>query len=72
MLNEVKTFFNHFIARHLKVNVAKCRSLRLLPVKDKSSLKTITRNHRQYDNQDSPSITYETLAFIWDPGPGVM
>lgn len=51
-----------FERRNLSVNTSKCQSLRLLPVKDKKSMKNIERIHRYFNQEEIPSITYTTLA----------
>ena len=53
-----KTFFGE---RALIVNAKKCMSLRMLPVKDKKSMKIVDEVHRCWNDQPIPSMIYETL-----------
>ena len=45
----------------LSVNVAKCGSLRVLPVKGKKSMKVLTRPHRCWNDLPIPSLDFNKL-----------
>ena len=47
--------------KRLNVNAGKCGSLRVLPVKGKSSMKVITREHRWWGNLPIPSLDFKKL-----------
>ena len=58
LLEDCKEFFK---MKGLKVNVVKCASLRVLLIKGTTSIKVITRVHRQWGTIDIPVINFEDL-----------
>ena len=57
----IKECQKYFEQKGLNVNAGKCGSLRVLPVKGKSSMKVITREHRWWGNLPIPSLDLEKL-----------
>ena len=51
-----------FDQRGLAVNVKKCMSLRMIPVKNKHILKCTTQNHRYWKGRPLPAMSYKDLG----------
>ena len=58
----LKTCEKFFDEKGLSVNATKCASLKVLPVKDKKSVKVITETHGHWKSQAIPSINFEKLG----------
>ena len=73
MLLAIKECQRFLDQKGLKVNVGKCGSLRVLPVKGKNSMKVTIREHRRCGEYAIPSLDFVNLqkycgVYIWDDG----